>query len=241
MKVFLDIGGHIGQTLEEVLSPNYGFDRVHCFEPMPEFVAILESKYAREIQEGRLTIHPVGLAARNGEAVLFGSNAGGGASLFAEHASNEAHPGRTTIRLLRATDFFQQELAASDIVLMKLNCEGAEGEILCDLAASGEIHKLSDVMVDLDLFKVRGKRAEPFRVLDKLKSVGFHRYHLCYDVMVGKTHQLRIRNWLSVANQKLRFVANEEYFGSRIRTRPMLKRLYKRVRWKIAAFLDRAG
>lgn len=239
-KVFLDVGGHIGQTLDEVLSPEYGFDVIHCFEPLPKFVDILNNKYQTAVNCGRLRIHDFGLADLDGEATLFGDNQGGGASLFSEHASNSTHPGMTKIKLMRASHFFQTELSKSDLVLMKLNCEGAEGQILCDLATSGEIHKVSNVMIDFDLFKVKGRRSEPYAVLEKLKSVGFDRYELCYDVMLGKTHQERIRNWLSFADQKLGFVANKRYFDGAHRTRPLVRRLFKRVKWRVAALLDRS-
>lgn len=238
-KVFLDVGGHLGQTLDEVLSPEYGFDIVHCFEPLPKFAMLLQAKYQAAIANGRLQVHAVGLADQDGEATLFGNNEGGGASLFSEHASNTQHPGATTIRLMRASRFFETELRSSDVVLMKLNCEGAEGQILCDLCSSGEIHKISNVMIDFDLFKVRGRRAEPFAVLEKLKQANFSRYELCYDVMIGKSHQERIRNWLSVADSKLKFVANQHYFDGAHRTRPLLRRLFKRVKWRVGAMLDR--
>ena len=32
-KIFLDIGSHIGQTLEEVEQDYYNFDEIHSFEP----------------------------------------------------------------------------------------------------------------------------------------------------------------------------------------------------------------
>lgn len=35
MRIFLDVGAHDGQTLAEVLKPEYRFDRVYAFEPMP--------------------------------------------------------------------------------------------------------------------------------------------------------------------------------------------------------------
>ncbi len=238
-RVFLDVGGHIGQTLDEVLKPEYGFDIIHCFEPLPKFVALLNEKYQDAIRSGRLQIHAVGLAAEDGTATLFGDNSGGGASLFSEHASNSEHPGAATIPLMRATRFFESELRCSDIVLMKLNCEGAEGQILCDLAESGEIHKISNVMIDFDLFKVRGRKAEPYAVLEKLKQVGFSRYELCFDVMVGKSHQARIRNWLSIADRKLGFVADRRYFDGAHQTRPLMKRLLKRIKWRVGALLDR--
>ena len=33
MKIFLDIGSHVGQTLLEVTKEKYAFDKIVCFEP----------------------------------------------------------------------------------------------------------------------------------------------------------------------------------------------------------------
>ena len=33
MKIFIDIGAHIGQTLHEVSKEKYAFDKIVCFEP----------------------------------------------------------------------------------------------------------------------------------------------------------------------------------------------------------------
>ena len=72
-KIFLDVGGHFGETLEEVLKPKYGFDLVHCFEPIPDCYARIKSVFASEISAGKLQVHNFGLSNRtdnHGELVV---------------------------------------------------------------------------------------------------------------------------------------------------------------------------
>ena len=33
MKIFLDVGGHEGQTLNSLFDPKYSFDKIYVFEP----------------------------------------------------------------------------------------------------------------------------------------------------------------------------------------------------------------
>ena len=70
-KIFLDVGGNIGQTLDIVLKSSYQFDVVHCFEPQKECFDILQNKF-RNYLDGRLVLHNFGLADEDNECLLFG-------------------------------------------------------------------------------------------------------------------------------------------------------------------------
>jgi hypothetical protein len=50
VKVFLDVGAHLGETLEAALDPRYAFDRIYCFEPAQTCRAQLEA-YERLIYD----------------------------------------------------------------------------------------------------------------------------------------------------------------------------------------------
>ena len=236
--VFLDVGGHLGQTLDEVLSDGYAFDHIHCFEPMSRFADRLDNVYGDHVDAGRLSVHNFGLARRTGELTLFGANEGGGASVFEAKGDRVADSERTTVRMVRASDFFQHQLAEEDRIVMKLNCEGSEGDILLDLAESGLIHRIADVMIDFDLFKVRGRRHEPYEVLRKLREVGFEDYHLALDAMVGPTHQDRIRNWLSYVDRKIPLANDPQLFDGLPRRRRLLKRALRTIKHRTLGMLD---
>ena len=58
MKIFLDIGSHIGQTLHEVTKEKYAFDKIVCFEPS-SFCLDKLKKFAEE--DDRIIICEFGL------------------------------------------------------------------------------------------------------------------------------------------------------------------------------------
>lgn len=194
--IFLDIGAHWGETLYEVLSPLWRFDLVYAFEPDPAAVKVLEGKFADAIATGKLRIVPAALSNRTGEAELFGANEGGGASLYAEKTDIDPAV-HAAIKLISTRDFFAEHFKGGDTILAKLNCEGGEVDILNDLAASGEIHKIARLVVDFDIRKVRGRRGEARATMNAMRRAGFDRFLLTENVMVGPDQQARIRNALA--------------------------------------------
>ncbi len=51
-------------------------------------------------------------------------------------------------------------------------------------------------MIDFDIRKVPGLEHHEQKIIERMKRVGFNKYSLCDHVMIGTTHQNRIRNWL---------------------------------------------
>lgn len=185
--IFLDIGSHDGQTLEEVVV-GYGFDEIHAFEPMPAQFAHLAARFI-----GQATLHNFGLSDRSGSIDLFGDNANMGTSIYAD--KSDVNPAVVTrCRMVRASEFFAPFAERSLIV--KLNCEGAEIPILYDLCGSGEIHKAAEIMIDFDCRKVPSMVAHERQVKRRMAEVGFDRWVTCEEVMHGVNHQDRIRSWL---------------------------------------------
>jgi FkbM family methyltransferase len=191
--VFLDIGAHWGETLEEALSPVWRFDVVYAFEPDPEAVAIISQKFAAELASGKLILVPAALSNRDGEADLFGGNEGGGASLYAEKTNIDAAK-HETVKLISSSAFFAEHFNGDDLILAKLNCEGGEVDILQDLSASGEIQKIARLVVDFDIRKVRGKRGLARATIAKMRAAGFDRFLLTENVMIGADARARTRN-----------------------------------------------
>lgn len=188
-RIFLDVGAHEGQTLEEVIDPVYGFSRILAFEPMPRQFSVLKSR------EWPATVELLnfGLSDHDGVATLYGQNDGMEASIYPTKKDVDASV-KTDVSLRRASTFVD-ELPDGTIV-MKLNCEGAEVPILLDLISTGMIWKLAEIMIDFDIRKVEGFEGEERTIRSKLSEIGFDRFSLCEEVMVGPTHQERIRNWL---------------------------------------------
>lgn len=194
--VFLDVGAHWGETAEEVLSPFWRFDRIYAFEPDPQCVARLNQTFAADVRGGRLEIVAAALSNHDGDAQLFGSNEGGGASLLAEKKNVDAAR-HIQVPLRSTAAFFAEHIRPDDTVIMKLNCEGGEIDIIKDLVASGAILRIANLVVDFDIRKVRGREREARVAIRSMRAAGFNDFMLAERVMIGPDARARVRNWLS--------------------------------------------
>jgi len=196
MKIFLDVGAHIGQTLDVVIDPIYKFDLIHCFEPSFACCNQLTSLY----HDPRIVVHNFGLLNEKCQRTLHGAGTIGATVYLEKYRGND--PGYSEVCYFeQASEWFAQKIRPDDIVYMKVNCEGAECDILADLMDSGEIVKVDAVMVDFDVRKIPSQRHREVETLDRLKTFPSVRVLLCNEVMVGRTHAERTRNWLSIAER----------------------------------------
>ncbi len=192
--IFIDVGGGLGETLLEVTGALWKFDLIYSFEPQETMLSQLRTRFSSEIKSGRVVVIPAGLADFTGEKILYGE--GHGASIYAEKQDIDSSK-KQIIKLIDVAEFFRENISNDDMVIMKLNCEGSEGIILESLAESAQIEKLTNIMIDFDLRKIRGMKQEPKNVIRLLKKIDFKHYFLVKEVMLGKTHEQRIRNWLA--------------------------------------------
>ncbi|KKM84655.1 hypothetical protein LCGC14_1296920 [marine sediment metagenome] len=74
--------------------------------------------------------------------------------------------------MVRASDWFRDNLTEPAKIIVKINCEGGECDILNDLLDSGEYDKVHTCLVDFDVRKCPSKRHEESKLLARLKSLG---------------------------------------------------------------------
>jgi FkbM family methyltransferase len=196
VKVFLDVGANDGGSLHAVRDPKYAFDRIYCFEPASSCWPALEA-----VRDDRVTVWRVGLWNQTCEQALFAPGSLG-ASLFEDKF--RTHSATEMCRFIRATDWFRENLTESDEVFMKLNCEGAEFDIVEDLLDSDEFGRLRSVMIDPDVRKIASLAHRERELRERLASTGLANYFMEEEVMVGRTHRSRIQNWLRVAGAEER-------------------------------------
>lgn len=196
MKILLDVGGHTGQTVRAVLDPVYSFDRIVTFEPAPACWPAIEA-----IDDPRVELCRFGLWRETIERELHdpGTQA---ASIFDDFESEQHTAETTTIRLVRACDWIAENVSEGDVVFMKLNCEGAEVDIVDDLLDAGEFGKLYNAMITFDVRKSSSLRGKELPLRRRLQR-GRHE-NVCYaeDVMRGATHTDRIHHWLDLVGAR---------------------------------------
>jgi len=197
MKIFLDVGSHRGQTLEEVIHDRYHFDVIHCFEPMPAEYEYLLNKFSAHPNAKKVSFHNFGLLNKNTTLDLYGSNVDMGSSIFHNKQRMKGGDKATQCQFKSASEFFAENIENNDTVIMKLNVEGSECIIMNDLLDSKECFKLDNVMIDFDVRKIPGQQNHENLLLARFRNEDFQNYCLCEQVMKGSTHQKRIQNWLS--------------------------------------------
>lgn len=186
--IFLDVGAHEGQTLEEVTKPIYDFSRIIAFEPMPDQFVTLMERYGESV-----TLVNCGLSDRDGLLFMYGTNEHLEASLFSDHKDVDPRV-RQTVVVIDAGQYFKSDI--HEPVTMKLNCEGAECSIIRSIVAAEQHHKIAQVMIDFDVRKIPSRAHEEGETRDLMHA---HKipYVLSEDVMYGPTHQERIAWWLA--------------------------------------------
>lgn len=196
MKILLDVGAHTGQTTQAVLDPAYRFDRIVSFEPAPQCWPAIEA-----IADPRVELCRFGLWRETCERPLHDAGTQA-ASLFADFESEEHTAQTTTIKLVRAADWVKANVSESDVVFMKLNCEGAECDIVEDLLDAGELRKVYNAMITFDVRKSGSLRGRELPLRNRLLREGYHNVSFAEDVMRGTTHADRIHHWLDLVGAR---------------------------------------
>jgi len=202
MKIFIDVGGHYGQTLETVIDPIYNFDIIYCFEPTKICFTKIEL-----IKDERIRAYNCGLLDENKELYINypGSEA---ASIFNDHVAydnvlyTENFEKKELCSFISAADFFRKHIDSEDHVVMKLNCEGSEYAILDSLIRNNEYHKLNNLLIDFDIDKIPSMfhlKSKILSLIEKQKSI----HHFPQDTQYGGgSHFGGIKRWLNKTNER---------------------------------------
>lgn len=188
MRIFLDIGAHVGETVLEVQKPEYGFDRIVCFEPASVCLAELQRLAAAD---PRVEICPFGLGARNEKLELH--NPGEvGASVLATEGPAE------TVEIVDAAQWFRANTDPADFLVVKTNCEGAEVDIINRLLDEGLLNRAVTFLITFDVRMFPEHRHKEAELRRRLRASGLSNYCFSDQAMIGSTHQKRIAYWLGL-------------------------------------------
>jgi FkbM family methyltransferase len=188
MKIFLDVGAHLGETVKAVSDPAYAFDRIECFEPVSQCCEAIE-----RISNPRVHVHRFGLWDRACEHAIYDPGHLG-ASVFADTRRGSTS---AVASFRRASDWFRENLSDIDEVYLKLNCEGAECDILDDLLASGEIRKVKATLVHFDVRKIPSQAHRETETRRHLREGNVANIRTADEVFRGTpTYFAGVQRWL---------------------------------------------
>lgn len=159
---FIDVGAHLGQSLDGALHPRFDFATLHAFEPSKSAVRRLY-RYS----DPRVIVHNIALSNSFGLARL--SEAGGqGASLHGGPSSGSFE----SVVTVDASEYLSSlSIAADDEIYMKINCEGSEFEILKSMRESGFINRITAGLVSLDRGKKDHKGFDDLETLSQFEKI----------------------------------------------------------------------
>ena len=184
--IFLDVGAHLGETVQEATRPRWQFDHVFAFEPVARNVEVL-----RTITSRNLTVVDAGWWKQ--DALMDVHDPGDiGASV---HAAKARTATVEQCHFLDAADWMAVHTRADDEIWLKLNCEGAECDIIDALDAAGLLDRISHLLVHFDVEKIPGMapRAEQARATLRRNRVEFLEAD---QIMYGRSHQAKTANWI---------------------------------------------
>ena len=204
MRVFLDIGAHTGETLEEVLKDKYAFDREICIEPSQTCIKAL-NEYANT--DSRVEILQFGLSNEDSIKTLYNPGELNG-SIFSEDESKEDI--KESITLEDAHTWYSKNLDPSDFVVIKTNCEGSEVDIIDSFLKGNTFNYFYTLLVTFDIRDYPSMAYKELEIRRRLKASGYINFCFSDDMMIGPTHEKRIENWLTSFGVDLPSVSVED-------------------------------
>jgi len=194
MKIFIDIGAHIGQTLHEVSKEKYAFDKIVCFEPSSLCWDELK-KIA--LEDDRIEICEFGLSNKNQDIELFMSGTQSG-SIYKEEDHSIEKEEVETIKLHDACEWFESNTNADDYVVVKTNCEGSEVDILDSLLDGNIMKNIYCFLITFDIRNYEEFQHREVEIRKRLKKENLTNFCFSDNVMIGISHEKRIENWLKL-------------------------------------------
>jgi FkbM family methyltransferase len=203
MKIFIDIGSHVGETLLEVTKEKYAFDKIYCFEPSIYCIEDLQ-KFANK--DNRISICDFGLSKGNQNAELFQPGSLGGTIVKGEtHDLGKEHDETfredrkvESIKLRDAGEWFQENINPGDCIVVKTNCEGSEVDILDSLIDNNFLKNIYSFLVTFDIREHKEFQHREIEIRRRLKKERIKNFCFSDDVMIGHSHSERIKNWLKL-------------------------------------------
>lgn len=192
VRIFLDIGAHFGETLEEVLKEKYAFDRIICFEPSVTCLERLE-QFAQK--DSRVEVLQKGLSNSTGVEKLYNAGKLNGSIFLDGDLSNQKSE---SIKLVDASTWYSENIEKDDFVVIKTNCEGSEVQIVDSFLKGGTFEHFYSLLITFDIRDYPSLAYQEIEIRKRLEATSFVNFCFSDDVMIGPTHEKRIENWLTL-------------------------------------------
>ncbi|MEN9678956.1 MAG: Methyltransferase FkbM domain [Actinomycetota bacterium] len=160
--IFIDIGAHIGESIEVAIHPKYNFAKIYAFEPSAHC-----KKYLNKYRDSRLSIQNFALGNSDRYQVLFGSGSVG-ASIYEEKTAYWSQ--NEEIEFKKFSVWWNDHIKKQDKVWLKINAEGGELEIIEELQLIKSGHIIS-ALISFDIDKINSLKSKHNYLVSILKEL----------------------------------------------------------------------
>ena len=174
-RIFLDVGGHEGQTVELLLQPRFKIDHIFTFEPSPVCLKILHRKFDNN---PKVTVCGFGLFSEACDMILHNSGSQGGTIWDDYQTTCNPQKRDDLCSFIKASDWFHDNMSEDDEVFLKINAEGSECEIVLDLLNSGEYNKVKATLIDFDVRKSPSQKHKEQELRERMKIENINNIHI---------------------------------------------------------------
>ena len=200
--VFIDVGAHRGEALEEALRPVYILDKFLVVEPSSTAFQKLN-----KFRDSRLTLFKFAVSNLNSKVTLYSAGSVGGAI----YADKDRHwPETEIVPAVKFSEFLENNTKASDSLYIKINVEGSELDLLRELLLVKD-RKILSILLSIDLVKVPSLQKYETEFYNMLSN-----YLYPIRVRSEKKVNVAVRNWL-VSVDLIKSPSIQIYFADLVR------------------------
>jgi len=185
LRIFIDIGSHFGESLEEALRPIYDFDLVFAIEPSTHCHTKLN-----KFKDDRIKFFKLAITDNNGEASLFGSGSIG-ASLYSDKKNNWKKC--ENVKTMKFSSFINENTKSEDEIYIKINIEGSEITLLEEIRTVNR--NIVSILLSVDIGKIPSLMKYNDEFNESINNLPFP-----VQIRNHKDNQIAINKWLANTN-----------------------------------------
>ena len=161
-KIFLDCGGNLGRAVRAFFKvfPDATEYEVFSFEPQVRL-----NKFYKGLLNERVRLINKAVWTHDGEIDFHFTANVKGSTLFLDKAKDEGHVKTVTVPCIDLSTWIARKFDRRDLILLKMNIEGAEYPILERMLAERTIAYVDDLYVSPHVQKVKGVTKHRHRAL----------------------------------------------------------------------------
>lgn len=219
MKIFIDLGAYIGDTVEIALEKNPEIERAHAFEPDHENYTEICAKFKAD---PRVVAHNAAATAEAGKRRFYqGAEYGKLGGSLLESKSNVDTNSFTEVQCIDFSEFLKNNTRSSDHVILKIDIEGGEYELLERLIETEAIYLVKELFVEWHWSSISYPEVKHNELVTRLRNLGFpitgakelDEYILVANLSPGRIKLLRWKfllrkrirhSWVGAIIQKVR-------------------------------------